>query len=698
MNQPRPSFAGIHHRDGEQSAYRRFRSFDPKWRESGEGAAKHKALSCLASTSDPVNWGGWREILEHKPGAIDWEAARAVLLNHRPGQLVGPISSIRIEGNGLVVDEVGVLPDARMESGVKVQDAIESGALRGISIGYFYDEADTTWDPESRTLTVHKWRLLEVSLTPIPADDSAGLRARSLPDHITQRGAIAPKDKTPMKKFLKWLAARGYILDKLTDEQIAHLRGICDADKEPADDYAKEAREIPVKHEADEKARSERAKVDRAIATRAEGHGLKASEFIGMSESEANDAMLRAIAKRDATDAPETPPTRVTVERDAGDKLLTHARASLYRTAGIKADEDEAKQFKAVGANGTSGGMPMRQMLRLLASLAGHRGVEYWSDAELAAQMAGAIDLRTIGRRDAANKIVANFSTLLANVAHKALQGGFDSYNGATWQIWATIREVPNFLQVTNTGLASGRLIETDEGEAFPELLQKDGGYNSTLGLFGATVSVSFQALVNDQLGQILRDLKRTGALAAMTVDRLVYSKVVGGTWTNDTSTSAGLATAANLDKPRAALKAKLSPANEKLGIVGRFLLHDPANAVAAEVATGKIYGPGQTTSPSQGSKQIIPVESHWIGDTGLAGGALTTDYYLAGDPSVVDTVLVNFLAGVGQTPIIMPFDAGAVAAEKYKVMLPVQATLATHTDGASTPALRVSGMQKATA
>jgi hypothetical protein len=78
-----------------------------------------------------------------------------------------------------------------------------------------------------------------------------------------------------------------------------------------------------------------------------------------------------------------------------------------------------------------------------------------------------------------------------------------------------------------------------------------------------------------------------------------------------------------------------------------------------------------------------------------LLGGAASTDYYLTGDPNAVDTVLVNFLEGVGQSPIIMPFDGGAVASERWKIMLPFEATVATHSDGTNT---RVSGIQKATA
>jgi HK97 family phage prohead protease len=678
----------IRRRDQSQTL-RRFQA-GVKVREVEANGKKRKVLTMVASTSRAVDWGGYREVLVHKADAISRDAAKAMLINHDPNRIGGPITDIRVSGDQMEID-AELLPDARMDSGVTVADAIESGALQGVSIGYHYLEKDTQYDRDTRTLTVNAWRLLEVSLTPIPADDSAGLRSRSLPDHLTQRGAAAPKkDKTPMKKFMQWLAARGYNLDKLTDEQVEHLRQLCDSNQEPADDFAKEARSLPVKADADEAKSAKILAAQREIAARAKSLGLDAADFIGMDDAKANEAMVRKMAERDASPEPQV--SVVSVTRDAGDKILSLARASLYSVAGIKAEGDEVKELRGLRPMG------MRQLLREIAFAAGYRDAHRWSEVEFAARGHEFIDLRTFGRRDAANKLVANFSTLLANVAQKAVQLGLDNYDGATWQQWCTQRNVNNFLAVTNANLATGRLIETAEDVAFPELTQKDGGYNSTLGLFGATISVSFQAIINDQLGKIMGDLRRAGAIAGLTIDREVYRKLLNATWTNDTSTSAGLSTATNLDKPRAALREKLSPANERLGIVARYLLHDAENAVNAQVATGAIYAPGGTTAPSQGSRQIIPIESQWIGDTSLFGSALTTDYYLTGNPQVHDTVLVNFLEGIGMSPIIMPFDAGAVAAEKYKIMLPFAATVATHTDGAATPATRVSGMQKATA
>jgi hypothetical protein len=71
------------------------------------------------------------------------------------------------------------MADARMPSGVSVADAVDFGALRGVSIGYSYASRDCSYDEATGTLTVNKWRLLEVSLTPTPADTTG--QVRSLP-------------------------------------------------------------------------------------------------------------------------------------------------------------------------------------------------------------------------------------------------------------------------------------------------------------------------------------------------------------------------------------------------------------------------------------------------------------------------------------------------------------------------------------
>ena len=613
------------------------------------------------STDEPCDMGGWREVLSHEEGAVDTSAARSLLINHDSNQIAGPIRSLTFEGKTADA-EAKVNKKATLQSGVNVLEAVRDGSLAGVSIGYTYDRTGAEIDEDTRTVTVKRWRLLEVSLTPIPADAAAGVR--SLPDFLS-----VPNQ--PARPAAQEKGARAMEPEQKPTEPGKDLAAIETAKREAIASAKAEAKEV---------------------VQFARSYGIEADAVIGMSMVEAKDHVLAAVRSKlqNAAPAPESTPVGTRVTADAGDRLLAEATVALHRKAGIELGKCEHALVDKHEVEGVN----IRTLLVDMARADGIRGA---SDLDLAAWAAGFIDIRSHGRRDAPNKITAGFSNILANVANKAVLAGLNGYNSATWQLWCTQRNVRDFKQVTNAGLSSGRLIKTPEAEAFPELLQKDGGYNSQLGLYGATVSLSFQALVNDDLGAFMTELRRAGLIAAETIDREAYSKLINATWTHDTSTSAALTTAANLDKGRAALRGKLSPAGSKMGIIARFLLHAPGLAVAAQQATGAIYAHGQTTAPSLLSRTITPVESHWIGDTSLkSGGNVTTDYYLTGDGQMVDTVLVNFLEGLGMAPIIQPYDAGAAAAEKWKIMIPFEATAATHTDSAGDA--RLSGMQKSTA
>ncbi len=75
------------------------------------------------------------------------------------------------------------------------------------------------------------------------------------------------------------------------------------------------------------------------------------------------------------------------------------------------------------------------------------------------------------------------------------------------------------------------------------------------------------------------------------------------------------------------------------------------------------------------------------------AGTASQSTVYMTGDPNLVDSVVVAFLQGM-ESPQVAEYDAGAVAARKWKIMLPFVATLATTTVGGT---IYMPGIQQGT-
>lgn len=606
-------------------------------------------IRILASTSRPVRMGDWSEVLEHKADSVDTEAARALLVNHNVDLIAGSLRSMEISKDGLEAT-AEIMPDARLATGVSVRDAVKSGALRGVSIGYGYDRENVNYDDKSRTLTVRKWRLMEISLVATPADQSA--QVRSLPFDFDQAAPAAQ----PQKEI------RMDPKDKPQGDQPADQNG-SDAEAK-ARAAEKQGREAALK-EAKE------------VIQFARSYNIDADAVVDMSMAQAKDHVLAVLAERakasGKVDVPASKTGGVRVTVDAADKFIDAAGKGLC---------------------GEAGGLRLAtcELVRRCANFDG-AGLNDADESDLASYA-----LRTMSyKRDAANKLTTTFSVLLGNTANKQLLSGFDRYT-PVWTQFCTVKDAVNFNTHNHVAVSTGRLTETPENVAFQELNQVEGSYSSALKTWGATVSVTRQALINDELGEIMRSFSRSGYAAARTIERQVFYQLLNATWTNDVTASSPLGTAGNIDKVRAGLKAKLSPAGEKMELEPRILLVDSLNRYNADLATGQLYsvGTGATTMVgSNAARSLTVVDSTFVGDTALLGGALTTDYYLIADPMIVDTVVVEFLRGV-RAPRIQEFDAGAVDAQKFKLMLDFQATVATFTDSASNT--RIAGMQKATA
>ena len=588
---------------------------------AAEGADQH--LRLVASTDEPCSMGSWTERLSHADGAIDWSTCRSLCINHDHDMIVGTVREFALEGGQLVCNST-LLPSARLESGVPVQEAVAAGALRAVSIGYTYDRADAVIDEDTRTVVVNSWRLLEVSLVTAPADLACGIR--SFPTAgapPTARPEVIMPD--PVKPDITIETARA----------------------------------------------AERAEA-KQIALLARSHDLAPEDFLGQPLGSAVDAMLTAKAARAAI-APAKPVAVVEMGADAADKATDAAVASILALHGI---EPEA------GAQ-VERGYSILEIARRHAIRCHAPGAQDFGRADLASYVLGKA---VPGAKRSANVMNDFFSTyVLASVLDKAVMNGFQSFaQQTTWRKWTSRKLVSSFKQFTVAGLDMGNLEATLEGVALPELIKSDAGYNGTLGLYGATVSLSYQALINDDLGEFLRLVQRAGAIAERTIEKLAFAAVSGGTWTSNTTASTALSTATNLDLVREGFESKAGPGGEKMGNVPKFLLVPSALRGYALTATKQLAGAAVQIS----NADIEPIVTPYL-------PAVTTKanskYYLAGDPNLVDTVTVAELQGA-ENPQVMEYDTGATVARGWKIIKPVVAVLASTTVGGT---VYIPGMQQ---
>ena len=597
----------------------------------------------------------------------------------------GSIRNLRVEG----IDLVGVAFFADDEDSERAWQKVRGGHLTDLSVGYQIGEGrvviapNTTATVGGRTYTAGserlvittRWAPYEGSLVPIGADAASKVRASNL----THR-APAPKENS--MDFNTWLKARGFDPQTLTDAQRSALQADFNAQHKqtpPGDDAARAAELLELR---ERNAKLERSTQLRKAAT-AFGVTVEDKELDVVESLERGmELLMQRKAKTDeSTDKPAHGVGGVVVTRDAADKFFARAQAGFLRSAGVKVEGEFANASV----------LSSREIIARCALLDGHTDARDWSDVDLAVfASARSRYVRTGGP----NKTSSMFTTLLANTADKMLLAGFDGYDDVTYERWCTVGETNSFKTFTVAGLSTALMKVVAEGEAAKELQQADGGYSPKLAVYGGTIRLTFQAITDDELGQFMESVRRIGANARRTIEVEAFRALLNGGYGADTTTGATLATEGNLDKVRAAFRVKKNPVGEKMNASPRFLLHDPANAVNAQKATGQIYAPGQTLGVSTGSKSIECIESALISDTTLKSGVLSTDYYLAGDPRLLDTVRVTFLRGV-RKPFFMEFDQGASFAQGYKAFLPLVATQATHNDETATA--RASGTQKAT-
>jgi hypothetical protein len=640
-----------------------------------EGSAEDgNVIRLIASTDEVCDWGYYREQLLHGKDNVDVSGAHSLLSNHNTNKLIGGIKSISLDGKKMVA-EVEVDPAAEMETKLKYLDAIKKKYLRGVSIGYSYNarDCDISDDQEVverdgekyvktiRTVVVRKWILREITVTPTPADLDAGVLREGVPEFVrtlaVQKGVVPMDNNKP---------AQGNVAsaDEIATERAARLK---------LEGELKDTRgQLDVL-----KKDSERAKLDVYFREVARTHNVEVSDELlkelgGVQEKSAGlEAILKAKSAAVGKDPLNQPRGSVVVSRDAADKVNEAAEDALMALAGIRQEKD-------LGMRSGSGLDIGRRWMNAM----GVRNVLNMNRDELADCMINGPKLsrfeRRRGMRDAANVSAGMFSSfLLTNVMDNIVYQGFEARNVAiTYDKWVKMRRVDDFLTYTGAALDIGNLEETGRNEAFNELAKEEGGYSDKLGMWGATHSLDFQTIQNDRLGQFLEVVAKVGFIVKRTIDKKVYTVIDAQTWTG--RTTAGNLSDDNVDIVRTNLGLITGPAGVVLGLTPRYLIV-PSGLRSMALKITQISASLVENDVIKTQTDLLPIITPFLPSKTTRANS---KWYLATD-TMFDPVVVATLAGV-DSPIIEEYDAGAVAARKWKFMFPFKVTLPAPTIGAN--------------
>lgn len=271
----------------------------------------------------------------------------------------------------------------------------------------------------------------------------------------------------------------------------------------------------------------------------------------------------------------------------------------------------------------------------------------------------------------------SDFPKLLENSLGKILQASYGNFP-ETWRSIADVGQVSDFKQNSRIRLGSFNSLET---------IQEGGEYtNGTFGeesetiqasTKGKMISITRQAIINDDLNGFTRLAQMLGRAAQRTIGNDVYGVITANaamsdgfnlfsTEHNNLAGTGGAMTIATVGAARAAMrKQKDVNGNDFLNIAPSLLVVPVALEDAANTLMASQTDPAQSNSRKP---NIYQNAFTVISDPRLDDNSATA-WYLLADPALVPTVEVAFLDG-NENPYLEMQEGFTVDGMQWKVRL----------------------------
>jgi hypothetical protein len=509
---------------------------------------------------------------------------------------------------------------------------IESGILRNISVGYQVHEyeVDKTEKGEMPTYRAIDWEPVEVSIVAVPADPSAQIRSQDNLHSV----AITTRS------------------DDMSDPIENPI---------PADEaQTPEAPVIPDAAEIAQRAIAmERTRIAgiRETVRMAKMNDKVADDLItaGTPLDQARNEVLRMWSEK--TDATATVSGGTEIVRDERDTRVERATAALMARAGLLQgrEADEASQ-----------GNPYR----------------YHKLYDLAKECAERAGMNTFGMdpknvvRGAITQGTSDFPVILENTMHKSLLGAFQA-TPDTWSQFCSTDSVSDFRdwKRIDTGTISSLDTVNELGE-FTNLAIPDGNAEHiAVTTKGNIVTISRQAIINDDLSYFNRISTMLGRAAARSIERDVYALLAANP-TMDDGNALFSANHANYDSGGDAISiaslsaARLAMRSQKDLSGNDYIDNNMPAILLCPIAKGQlaretilsVYDP-ETSNKLQRRNDVNGIVATIIDTPRLSGNG----WYLFANPTQQSVIEVAFLNGV-RAPYLETEQGFDVDGVRYKV------------------------------
>ncbi len=504
---------------------------------------------------------------------------------------------------------------------------VQDGILRNISVGYAVHRYEVVEEEDDKLPTYRAvdWEPLELSLVPIGFDDGAKIRsAQTAADYQGQRFNTIFEVREAQQPLDKPAAVAN-----TTEEN-------------PMTEEEKRAAEELIRREAAD-AERKRSLTIRQMAKKV-GLGEDVAEDLvarGVSIAEASAALIDKVAERQAGSQTESRNTQPTIVGGLDQTVLTAKReamqnALLNRCNPTIALIEGAREFR---------GMRLLDLARECVETVGGnaRGMLPQEVAR------AALGCDRTAMRAAGMQTTSDFPILLGGGVTRTLR---DAYAQApqTWRPLGQMTTVPDFRATTRAALGDISALEEvkEHGEYKYGKLEEEGA-PIRVTKFGKIIAITWEAVINDDLGALTRIPRAYGLAAAETESNLVWNLILSNPNFTDGSAifvaghgnlaaSGGAINTTTLGAARAAMRKQKSKAGAFLNVEPRYLVVGPDKELEAFQFTSSQYVPAKNSDINDGRNTSLVV---------IVDGRITgNQWYLFTEAGLIDTFEYAYLEG----------------------------------------------------
>ena len=615
---------------------------------------EHRSVRAIATTEAPVRVFDWdqydfvNEVLRMDGMVLPKSGQVPLLDSHNRHSVADVLGSARdfnpSEVDGIRAVECSV-SYAATPDGLNAAAKTRDGHLTDYSVGYRVIEA--FWVPEGQkqiiggdayegpVKVVTRWELKELSATPIGADAYAKARSEEF-----QGGRMKKEEQN--KDNDKKEPARA---DGNTPPDAVS--------KEDAERMAKAAAEKAVQEER-ERAEAETARRD-AIREMCKMAGLDETADDMIRRGLAEDAARKEIFERMANSRPgAVGPGAFRIEADAADKFRAAAVDGLTLRSGVRIDKPAAGASTFRGVS----------LLRLAEMCLRNEGVDTagMTNTEIARKALSARAIPGTG--------TGHLPTLLMSTAERVLRDAYLTWP-VTWRRWARATDASDFRPINRVALTGAPELDLiPEGGEYKDFKLGEFSQSYVIKKYGKKFSVTWEAIVNDDLSALTRVPRMFGGASSRLVNTSVYGVLTANAamWDGKAlfhadhrnlaaGADVGPPTTATMKAARKTLRTQQDPDGVSMNIIPVYGLFPAALEHEAYVilnsATLTQTGSGDNANPNIPNPYRSMVDP--VIDPVL-DAASESVWYLVAAYSQIDTVEVAFLDG-REEPEIMEIE-----------------------------------------